>query len=91
MSFTDPSQRIVLGRCSVAQPNHCRFEPVLLCTEGGWEPVSDSNSMFPDSGKVFGIEHAVFITAWAAIGLSRPRRIRDTKPDVGVINCSPER
>ena len=60
MSFTDPSQRIVLGRCSVAQPNYCRFDPVLLCTEGGWEPVSDTNSMFPDSGKVFGIEHAVF-------------------------------
>jgi hypothetical protein len=60
MSFTDPSQRTVLGRCSVAQPNYCRFDPLLFCTEGGWEPVSDSNSMFPDSGKVFGIEHAIF-------------------------------
>jgi hypothetical protein len=60
MSFTDPSQCVVLGRCSVAQPNYCRFDPLLLCTEGGWEPVLDSNSMFPDAGKVFGIEHAAF-------------------------------
>lgn len=60
MSFTDPSQRVILGRCSIAQPTYCRFDPILICTESGWEPVSDSSSMFPDAGKVFGIEHAVF-------------------------------
>ena len=60
MSFTDASQRIVLGKCSVAQPTFCRFDPILLCTDGRWEPVSDSNLVFPDAGKVFALEHAVF-------------------------------